>query len=111
MDVLSYRYALCFRIGGGAGGGNGHLSSFAEAEQLFGHWPRGFCLGERGRDALVFDEAAHQVGKHRIAMGTGAAEFGGTTKVTHGTLDFFCFRCRFEKRWVDVHTEGQTQGG
>ena len=59
------------------------LSFFAEGDHFIGHHAGGFCLGEGGADATVFDEAAHEVGEQRGAVLTGAAKFGGTFAVAH----------------------------
>ena len=55
----------------------------AQRDYFLGHGTRGFRLGERGRHAFVFDEAANQVGKHRIPVFTGAAQLGGASKMSH----------------------------
>jgi hypothetical protein len=34
----------------------------------------------------VFDEAANQIGEHRIAMFAGAAQLGGALEVSHKLL-------------------------
>ena len=51
---------------------------FAQGDHLFGHRARCFGLGQSGGDPFMFDEAANQVGKHRVAMLAGAAQLGGS---------------------------------
>src|SRR5881296_1110193 len=58
-------------------------AALAEGDHFFGDRTSGFGLGQRGRDAFVFDEAANQVGQHGVAMLAGAAKFGGSFKVAH----------------------------
>src|SRR5690606_26393424 len=41
-------------------------------------------LGKGGTDRSVLDEGRGHVGEHRIAMGTGAAEFASGFLVAHG---------------------------
>ena len=69
------------QFGGEAAGLDG--AAFAERDDLFGHGARGLGLGERGGDAFVFDEAANQVGEHRVAVFAGSAQLGSSLKVSH----------------------------
>jgi len=48
-------------------------AAFAQGDHFFGYGTGCFGLGEGGGDAAVFDEAANQVGQHRIAVLAGAA--------------------------------------
>jgi hypothetical protein len=60
--------------------------SLAQGDHFLSHRAGGFRLSQRGGDAFVFDEAANQVGKHRIAVLTGAAQFGGSLEMAHKAL-------------------------
>src|SRR5215831_907647 len=62
-----------------------HGAALAKSDHFFGDGARGFGLGERCGDAFVFDEAADEVGEHRVAMGASATEFGGTFEVAHAS--------------------------
>jgi hypothetical protein len=69
-----------------AGGGEAAImerATLAEGYHFFSDGAGGFGFGQSGGDAFVFDEAANQVREHRVAMGTGAAEFGGAFEVAH----------------------------
>ena len=57
---------------------------FAEGHHLLGDDARGLGLGQGGGDFLLLDEAAHQVGEHRVSMLPGAAQLGGSYSVSHG---------------------------
>src|SRR5262249_26168100 len=58
-------------------------SPLAEGNHLFGHGTGSLGLGQGRGNAFVFDEAANQVGEHRIAMFTGAAQFSCSLEVAH----------------------------
>jgi hypothetical protein len=51
-------------------------AALTERDHLLSDRPGGFGFGQGRGDAVVFDQAAHQIGEHGIAMLTGAAEFG-----------------------------------
>ena len=57
---------------------------FAEGHHLLGDDACRLGLGQGGGDFLLLDEAAHQVGEHRVSMLPGAAQLGGSYSVTHG---------------------------
>ena len=48
-------------------------AALAEGNHLLGDGSGGLGFGQSGHDAFMFDEAANQVGKHRIPVLAGAA--------------------------------------
>jgi hypothetical protein len=87
--------------------------AFAKGDELFGDRPCGAGLGEGGGDSFMFDEAADEIGKHRIAMRSRAPEFGGVFEMAHGERVLFgdrFFLGRFEQSGIQVHAEAQAEG-
>jgi hypothetical protein len=58
-------------------------AAFAEGHHLFRYGTGGFGFGDGGNDAFMFDEAADQVPEHGVAMLAGAAQLGGSFKMSH----------------------------
>jgi len=55
-----------------------------KGHHFFGNNTRRFGLGQSSDDFLFLDEAAHHVGKHRIAVLSGAAQLGSSYSMSHG---------------------------
>ena len=73
-----------------AGGGQTAIvegAGFAKGDHFLGDGAGGLGFGKGRGDALVLDQAAHQVGQHGVAMLAGATKFGGSFEVAHGLLD------------------------
>ena len=58
-------------------------AALAESDHFFGYGSGGFGFCERGRDPLMLNKTADQVGQHGIAVLAGAAELSGAFEVAH----------------------------
>ena len=87
-------------------------SLLAERDHLFSNGTGGLGLGQGRRDALVFNQAANEVGKHRIAMFGCAAQFGRALQMSHGNslFGFNFFLRRVHESRFKIHTEREAEG-
>src|ERR1035437_2128006 len=83
-DVCEEGFGGVFLAQTGGGQTAGVEGAFlAKGDEFLGDGPRGLGLGEGGGDAFVLDEAANEVGEHRVAMLAGAAQLGRSLQVSH----------------------------
>src|SRR6266568_1983711 len=80
----------CSRLPSGVGkqarGGQAAVverAALAESDQFLRDAARGFGFGQRGDHSPVGNEAANQVGQHRVAMLELAAQLGGAFEMSH----------------------------
>jgi hypothetical protein len=88
-------------------------AAFAKGDELFSNGTGGTGLGKGCGDSLMFNEAADEIGEHRITMRSGAPEFGGVFEVAHGEWVLFgdrFFFGRFEQSGIEVHAEAEAEG-
>jgi hypothetical protein len=88
-------------------------AALAERDHFFGDGTRGLGLGQSRRHALVFDQAANEVGQHRVAMFGRAAQFGRSLQVSH---KFLTPPSVLPSAWLDqarlkIHAERQAERG
>src|SRR6266702_4064547 len=76
-------------------------AALAEGDHFLGDRAGGFGFGQRGGHAFVFDEAANQVGEHRISVWCSAGQLGGSLEVAHkGAVSDTCCPSWWSLLWA-----------